>query len=111
MQVTFDLPDEVITQLQPFEDKLPQILELRLRELNAISTSGFSGILFAKNVVNASFVRLTENSPVSTFVGRRPFAAVQTTLFVTKRVGSLFCRKKCSLDGGKRSAPNKCTDG
>jgi hypothetical protein len=44
MQVIFDLPDEVATQLQPFEDKLPQILELGLRELNAISQEGFSGI-------------------------------------------------------------------
>ena len=40
MQVTFDLPDEVVTQLQPFEDKLPQILELGLRELNAIAQEG-----------------------------------------------------------------------
>ncbi|WP_373540743.1 hypothetical protein [Chamaesiphon sp.] len=44
MQVTFDLPDEVVTQIQPFADKLPQILELGLRELNAISQVGFSGI-------------------------------------------------------------------
>jgi hypothetical protein len=44
MQVTFDLPAEVITQLQPFEDKLPQILELGLRELNAIAQEGFSGM-------------------------------------------------------------------
>jgi hypothetical protein len=44
MQVIFDLPDEVIGQLQPFEDKLPQILELGLRELNAIAQEGFSGI-------------------------------------------------------------------
>lgn len=44
MQVTFDLPDEVATQLQPFQDKLPQILELGLRELNAISQDGFSGM-------------------------------------------------------------------
>lgn len=44
MQVTFDLPDEVVTQLHPFADKLPQILELGLRELHAISPSGFSGM-------------------------------------------------------------------
>jgi hypothetical protein len=44
MQVTFDLPDEVATEIQPFADKLPQILELGLRELNAISQTGFSGI-------------------------------------------------------------------
>jgi hypothetical protein len=44
MQVIFDLPDEVVVRIQPFEDKLPQILELGLRELNAISQAGFSGM-------------------------------------------------------------------
>ncbi len=44
MQVTFELPDEVVSQLQPFEDKLPQILELGLRELQSISQAGFSGM-------------------------------------------------------------------
>jgi hypothetical protein len=43
MQVTFDLPDEVVAQLNLFEDKLPQILELGLRELNAVTQVGFSG--------------------------------------------------------------------
>lgn len=44
MQVTFDLPDEVINELQFFEDKLPQILALGLREFNAINKEGFSGM-------------------------------------------------------------------
>jgi hypothetical protein len=44
MQVTFELPDEVVTQLQPFEDKLPQILGLGLREFKAIAQEGFSGM-------------------------------------------------------------------
>ena len=44
MQVTFELPDEVVTQLQPFEDRLPQILALGLREFNAIPQEGFSGM-------------------------------------------------------------------
>jgi hypothetical protein len=44
MQVTFELPDDVVAQLHPFEDKLPQILELGLRELNAITQVGFSGV-------------------------------------------------------------------
>ena len=38
MQVTFELPDEVVTQLQPFEDKLPQILGLGLREFRRCQT-------------------------------------------------------------------------
>jgi hypothetical protein len=44
MQVTFDLPNEVVAQLRPFEDRLPQILEMGLRELNAIGQVGFSGV-------------------------------------------------------------------
>ncbi|KYC39129.1 hypothetical protein WA1_34715 [Scytonema hofmannii PCC 7110] len=44
MQVTFDLPDDFVAQLHPLEDKLPQILELGLRELNAIGQSEFSGV-------------------------------------------------------------------
>jgi hypothetical protein len=44
MQVTFELPDNVVAQLHPLEDKLPQILELWLRELNAIAQVGFPGM-------------------------------------------------------------------
>lgn len=44
MQVTLDLPDDIVAQLQSFEDKLPQILELGLRELNAIAIEQFSGV-------------------------------------------------------------------
>ncbi len=44
MQVTFDLPDEVASQLRPFGDKLPQILKLGLREFQAIDQEGFSGM-------------------------------------------------------------------
>jgi hypothetical protein len=44
MQVTFDLPDEVASQLRPFGDKLPQILKLGLQEFQAIDQDGFSGM-------------------------------------------------------------------
>jgi hypothetical protein len=44
MQVTFELPDEVVSQLQPFEAQLPQIIALGLREFNAITQDGFSGM-------------------------------------------------------------------
>jgi hypothetical protein len=43
MRVTFDLPEEMITQLHQVEDQLPRILELGLRELTATSQTGFSG--------------------------------------------------------------------
>ncbi len=44
MQVIFDLPDDVATRLQPFEDKLSQIVELGLREFNTVAEEGFSGM-------------------------------------------------------------------
>jgi len=44
MQITLDLPDELVSRLSPLEDKLPQILELGLRELNASSQMGFTGV-------------------------------------------------------------------
>jgi hypothetical protein len=43
MRVTFDLPEEMITQLHEVEDQLPRILELDLREVTATSQTGFSG--------------------------------------------------------------------
>ena len=43
MQITLELPDELVSQLNPLADKLPQIFELGLRELNASAQSGFSG--------------------------------------------------------------------
>ncbi len=44
MQITLDLPDAVVAQLHSLEDKIPQILELGLRELNAMTQVGFSGL-------------------------------------------------------------------
>jgi len=44
MQVTFDLPDDVVAQLNLFEGKLPKILELGMRELNTLEQVGFSGL-------------------------------------------------------------------
>jgi hypothetical protein len=44
MQITFDLPDEVVAQLNLFQDKLPSIIELGMRELNALEQVGFSGL-------------------------------------------------------------------
>jgi hypothetical protein len=43
MQVTVDIPEDLALQLSALEDKLPQILALGLRELTAISQTGFSG--------------------------------------------------------------------
>lgn len=44
MQVTLDIPEELVSQISPLEDKLSQILELGLREFNAISETGFAGL-------------------------------------------------------------------
>ena len=43
MQITLDLPDDFAAQLGSLEDKLPQILQLGLRELNASAQVGFTG--------------------------------------------------------------------
>jgi rubrerythrin len=43
MQITLDLPDDLVSQLNSLEDKLPQILQLGLRELNAGAQVGFTG--------------------------------------------------------------------
>ncbi len=44
MQITLDLPDDLASQLGAVQNKLPEILKLGLRELNASSGEGFSGI-------------------------------------------------------------------
>lgn len=43
MLITLDIPEELATQLQPLEEQLPRILELGLRELNALNQLGFEG--------------------------------------------------------------------
>ncbi|MGF1542361.1 MAG: hypothetical protein ACFCU5_18280 [Pleurocapsa sp.] len=43
MQITFDLSEELISRLNSVEDKLPQVIELGLRELNANPQDGFNG--------------------------------------------------------------------
>ena len=62
MQVTFDLPDEVVNQLQPFADKLPQILELGLRELNAIALILFA---IAEMALFMAIARLEKNRAIA----------------------------------------------
>ena len=42
MQITLDLPDDLVAKLSP--DDLPTVIELGLREFNATSQPGFSGI-------------------------------------------------------------------
>jgi hypothetical protein len=44
MQITLDLPDDLASQLGAVQNKLPEILKLGLRELNASPREGFSGI-------------------------------------------------------------------
>jgi len=42
--VKIDLPQELAVRLQPVADQLPRILELGLRELNAITQPEFAGV-------------------------------------------------------------------
>lgn len=44
MQIKVEIPDELAFRLSSLQDQLPQILELGLREWNAIGQSGFSGL-------------------------------------------------------------------
>ena len=41
--ITFDIPDALAVRLRPLENQLPRILELGLRELNAVTQPGFKG--------------------------------------------------------------------
>jgi hypothetical protein len=43
-QITLDLSDELIKQLEPLQDNLPQILTLGLQQIRANPTQGFSGL-------------------------------------------------------------------
>lgn len=44
MQITVDVPDELAMRLDPLKDELPQILMLGLREVEATSINGLSGL-------------------------------------------------------------------
>jgi hypothetical protein len=44
MQLTLTLPDDIATQLAPMEERLPRILALGLRELDAEGAAGFKGL-------------------------------------------------------------------
>ncbi|MGF1459114.1 MAG: hypothetical protein ACFBSG_08805 [Leptolyngbyaceae cyanobacterium] len=44
MQISVDIPDDLALRLSTLQDKLPEILELGLREWNAQGQSGFSGL-------------------------------------------------------------------
>jgi hypothetical protein len=44
MQITVDVSDEMMKQLEPLRDELPQILVLGLQQMQANPTEGFSGL-------------------------------------------------------------------
>ncbi len=44
MQIKIEVSDELAMRLNPLQDQLPQIIELGLREWNAETQSGFSGL-------------------------------------------------------------------
>jgi len=43
MEITLSVPEEMAARLHPFQNQLPHILELGLRELNAAAQSHFEG--------------------------------------------------------------------
>ena len=95
MQVIFDLPDEVVTQIQPFHNQLPQILELGLREFNAIAQSGFSGM--------AEVVEFLASLPTpEDIIALRPSESLQSqiSLLLDKnRLGSLTSAEEQQWQG------------
>ena len=73
MEVTFELPDEIVSELQSYRDKLPQIIALGLREFNAIPQEGFSGM--------AEVWEFLASLPTeSAIIALRPSEALQTQL-------------------------------
>ena len=43
MVVNVEIPEELAVRLHPIKDRLPEIIELGVRELNALNVSGYSG--------------------------------------------------------------------
>ena len=43
MVVKVEIPEELAVRLLPIKDRLPEIIELGVRELNALNQSGYSG--------------------------------------------------------------------
>ena len=75
MQVTLNLPDDLATQLSLMEDKLPQILELGLRELDASTQAGFSGA--------ADVLEFLASLPApEEIIALRPTATLQTQIII-----------------------------
>jgi hypothetical protein len=44
MQLTLNIPDDIARQLGPIQSRLPQILALGLREMDAEDAAGFRGL-------------------------------------------------------------------
>ena len=73
MQITLDLSEELVSRLNSVEDKLPQVIELGLRELNASPKNGFNGI--------AEVLELLATLPTpEEIIALRPSEALQTQI-------------------------------
>lgn len=44
MEITLTVPDDLATRLRPLQDRLPELLELALREWTVGEAGGFTGI-------------------------------------------------------------------
>ena len=80
MELTLTIPDDLATRLRPVQDRLPQILELGLRELHSTPPSyeGLSAVLEAlarlpapDEVLALRFTRLAESRRGAS--GEEPF--------------------------------------
>ena len=80
MQISVDIPDDLALRLSPLQDKLPEILELGLREWNTQGEPGFSGLsdileMLAKLPTAEEILALNPSASLQqqvTVVGKKP---------------------------------------
>jgi hypothetical protein len=73
MQISVEVSDELGVRLSPHQEQLPQILELGLREWNAESEVGFSGL--------AEVLEFLANLPTPTeILALKPSAVLQSQI-------------------------------
>ena len=71
MQITLDLPDDLVTHIRP--DDLPTVIQLGLREFNAAAQPGFSGL--------ADILEFLASLPTPTeILALKPSDALQTQI-------------------------------
>ena len=96
MELTLTIPDELATRLVPVSDRLPQILEFGLREMDA-GCRDFAGLADVLEVL----ARLPSPSEV---LALRPSSVLQQRIEVLlARTETVACRKPSGSSGNNTS--------